>query len=71
MTNDKRLNREALFGTFKTDYKTKNGNFGRELDSIVRSNYSEWVIAVSEKAQWEQELMKFSLELIEYTEDIK
>lgn len=71
MTNDRRLNREDLFGTFKTSYIIEGVPHERDINSIVRSNYSEWVVAVSEKAQWEQELMKFSFELKNDTDDIK
>jgi hypothetical protein len=60
------------FGNFFSKYKntgSKNPT-ERDLNRVVHQNYTERVIAVSENAHWEQELMTFSIEMEKEKEDI-
>ncbi|XP_053374822.1 uncharacterized protein LOC123563934 isoform X2 [Mercenaria mercenaria] len=77
VVNERRSQKEQssgiqnYFGNFSTDYTDQNrATIERDLNTIVRFNYTEWVIAVSEQAMWEQELMKFSFEMADAAEDI-
>lgn len=74
LTNDWRVQADHIkgtsgfFGNFST-YNTESGY--RDIISIVRSNFSEHVISVNVKRQWEQESLKFSLEMESISQDIK
>ncbi|XP_052269932.1 uncharacterized protein LOC127871230 [Dreissena polymorpha] len=61
---------DEYFGNITTDYKLQTEMAKQEIrlmNSIVKANMTETVIAVSEDAQWEQELMTFSFELLRNT----
>ncbi|XP_060551371.1 uncharacterized protein LOC132712946 [Ruditapes philippinarum] len=77
ITNDQRDTKEKAadsiycFGNFSSDYKEPDGQTSeRHLNHIVHQNYTEIVIAVSENAMWEQELMTFSILMEHEEEDI-
>ena len=57
------------FGNFSSKYH-EGGLQTRDLNPMVHQNYTERVIAVNEHAQWEQEFMTFSIEMIKEEEDI-
>ncbi|XP_053382914.1 uncharacterized protein LOC128549674 [Mercenaria mercenaria] len=69
--NEQSTGIQTYFGNFSTDYVVNKTTKERDLNTIVHSNYTEWVIAVSEQAMWEQEFMKFSFEMPDAAEDIK
>ncbi|XP_052767041.1 uncharacterized protein LOC128207896 [Mya arenaria] len=65
------LGDKFYFGNFSTDFPITNSNNPDEtgrikniaIQTLVMQNYTEAVLAVSEKDKWEQDLMKFSFEL--------
>lgn len=66
VTNARRSHMEHV--TRDMDYYGKftiDGGSTRDINSIVRSNYTELVIGVSEHDMWEQERLTFSMELVD------
>lgn len=79
VTREKSLMTNPIyFGNFSVDFPDDTSavdqrTIEKSLNDEVHSNYTEVVLAVSEHANWEQDLLKFSFELEEHRsqEDFK
>lgn len=55
---------DRWLGSFYAEYKINNVSMTPDVTNTILSNYTAKVLAVSESAKWEQEILKSTFEML-------